>query len=92
MNLGLINRSYPTDEALDKSHTTQWQRFEHYLSSLNTSSPANVQYKLLIFGRHGQGFHNVAEDKYGTVSWNVRKNNAHFVDALVDLDRTTGQN
>ncbi|CAK5284545.1 unnamed protein product [Mycena citricolor] len=26
-------------------------------------------YKLVLFGRHGQGWHNVAEEKYGTVAW-----------------------
>ncbi|KAJ7064306.1 histidine phosphatase superfamily [Mycena amicta] len=38
------------------------------LSHLNaTGGPA--KYKLFIFGRHGQGNHNVAEDKYGTEAW-----------------------
>jgi hypothetical protein len=87
----LVNRSYPTDETLDKDQTTQWQRFEHHLSSLNTSSPANVQYKLLILGRHGQGFHNVAETKYGTVSWDVRTG-LLYPNSTINLRRTTGLN
>ncbi len=30
-----------------------------------------MRYKLLVMGRHGQGFHNAAESYYGTPAWNV---------------------
>lgn len=73
-NLGLINRDYPTDTELSPSISykgTQWQRFEHYIESLNKRATADEQYKLLIFGRHGEGEHNVAEAKYGTDAWDV---------------------
>ncbi|KZV83933.1 phosphoglycerate mutase-like protein [Exidia glandulosa HHB12029] len=33
--------------------------------SLNDVAPEGVSYKLIIAGRHGQGFHNVAIQKYG---------------------------
>ncbi|KAI9752378.1 MAG: Translation factor guf1 mitochondrial [Chaenotheca gracillima] len=70
-NFGLISRSYPGEEKEDdQSHKrTQWQRFERYVSFLNADAEPNVQYKVLFLGRHGQGFHNVAEKKYGTKAW-----------------------
>jgi hypothetical protein len=27
---------------------------------------------VLFLGRHGEGYHNVAEAKYGTAAWDVR--------------------
>lgn len=69
-NLGLINRSYPTDSAFDPDQRkSQWQRFHHYVRHLNAESPPNTQIKLLYLARHGQGFHNVAESHYGTRDW-----------------------
>ncbi|KAJ7782198.1 histidine phosphatase superfamily [Mycena olivaceomarginata] len=38
------------------------------LRELNTID-ASSSYKLIFFGRHGQGYHNVAETKYGTKAW-----------------------
>ena len=54
---------------------TQWQRFEHNLAKLNEAAletEPGVSYRLLFLGRHGQGYHNVAESYYGTDAWNVR--------------------
>ncbi|KAB2577541.1 putative phosphoglycerate mutase protein [Lasiodiplodia theobromae] len=70
VNLGLINRTYPTDGSFDPSGTkTQWQRFAHYVGELNRNASTSVQYKLLVMGRHGEGDHNVAEAYYGTPAW-----------------------
>lgn len=71
-NFGLINRTYSTDSDEDKEKGTQWQRFEKYIRSLETSKQAGESYKVLFLGRHGQGWHNVAETKYGTKAWDVR--------------------
>ncbi|EMD70147.1 hypothetical protein COCSADRAFT_22288 [Bipolaris sorokiniana ND90Pr] len=68
-NFGLINRTYSTDSDEDKEKGTQWQRFEKYIRSLETSKQAGESYKVLFLGRHGQGWHNVAETKYGTKAW-----------------------
>ena len=67
-NFGLVDRSYETDPAGD-STSTQWQRFERYLRHLNSEAPLGTSYKFIVAGRHGEGFHNVAEDFYGTRSW-----------------------
>ncbi|EON68714.1 hypothetical protein W97_07972 [Coniosporium apollinis CBS 100218] len=69
-NLGLIDRPYPTDPEFDPEHKkTQWQRFEHYVHTLNDGSPRDVAYKVFFIGRHGQGVHNIAESYYGTPEW-----------------------
>lgn len=39
---------------------------------MNGESGDGVEYKLLFLGRHGQGYHNVAEEFYGTEMWDVR--------------------
>lgn len=78
-NFGLINRTYTTDNECDRSFT-QWQKFEFYVNSLNIKSGPKVDYKVLFLGRHGEGYHNVAETYYGTPAWNcywsIRDGNA----------------
>jgi len=69
-NLGLINRTYPTDGHFDPRGTkTQWQRLEHYVNDLNKNCDDSEDYKVLYLGRHGEGYHNVAEAFYGTPAW-----------------------
>lgn len=71
-NFGLIDRDYETDTAFDPNRIkTQWERFVHHLAYLNEQSNGDVEYKLLYMGRHGQGFHNIAEALYGTPAWDV---------------------
>ncbi|OTA61563.1 phosphoglycerate mutase-like protein [Hypoxylon sp. EC38] len=70
-NYGLINRSYTTDGEFDPSkEKTQWERFAYYVNTLNRGCDKNTQYKVLFMGRHGEGYHNVAESYYGTPAWN----------------------
>ncbi|OIW28886.1 phosphoglycerate mutase-like protein [Coniochaeta ligniaria NRRL 30616] len=71
-NFGLINQTYPTDANFTQcgAPATQWQRFAHYVNSLNAASPASVAYKVLFLARHGEGWHNAAETYYGTPAWN----------------------
>ena len=40
-----------------------------------------MQYKLLYMGRHGEGYHNVAEAFYGTPAWDVSETEPLFVRA-----------
>ncbi|KAG1735029.1 histidine phosphatase superfamily [Suillus lakei] len=40
------------------------------LISLIRPPPRTRRYKVFFVGRHGEGFHNVAEAKYGTEAWN----------------------
>ena len=72
-NFGLIAGPYDSDSSIpDSQALTQWQRFEHEIQTLNDDAPAGTSYKLLFLGRHGEGYHNVAERFYGTEAWNVR--------------------
>ncbi|KAI8628455.1 phosphoglycerate mutase-like protein [Xylariaceae sp. FL1651] len=71
VNYGLITRPYPTDREFDsRREKTQWQRFEHYVNTLNRNCDRNTQYKVLFLARHGEGYHNAAESYYGTPAWN----------------------
>ncbi|USP78943.1 hypothetical protein yc1106_06217 [Curvularia clavata] len=68
-NFGLINRTYPTDSEGDEEKKTLWARYERYVRSLDATRKENERFKVLFLGRHGQGWHNVAETKYGTKAW-----------------------
>lgn len=69
-NFGLVNRDYDTDGEYDpEKKQTQWQRFEYQVSKLNKESGSKLKYKVLYMGRHGEGYHNVAEAYYGTPAW-----------------------
>lgn len=46
-----------------------WSDLEHTLQQLNAKAPSSTKYKILFLGRHGQGYHNVAESYYGTKAW-----------------------
>lgn len=70
-NFGLIQRPYPSDSSCPHGkRATNWQRFAHYLSTLNVKADYNERYVLLFLGRHGDGYHNAAESYYGTPAWN----------------------
>lgn len=69
-NFGLIERAYDSDNSGDEKKS-QWERFEKQVHHLNRRSGRHVQYKVLYLGRHGEGYHNVAEAFYGTPAWDV---------------------
>ena len=71
-NLGLIDRPYDTDPSCYAHNPTQWQRFAHKLRSLNKEAPPGTRYVLVYIARHGEGWHNRAERKYGTHQWDCR--------------------
>ena len=72
-NFGLIDRPYEKDASFDADKKkTPWQRFENEVARLNHESPKNTFYKVFFMGRHGEGYHNVAEAFYGTEAWDVR--------------------
>lgn len=79
-NFGLVQRPYDSDEDLpDRGEgMTPWQRFQHHLTSLNNAArrkrheadgDSTTQYRLLFLGRHGNGYHNIAERYYGSEAW-----------------------
>ena len=76
-NFGLLNRTYPTDPRHEhKGSKAQWERFARYVDHLNQKCDRKTQYKVLVMGRHGEGWHNAAESYYGTPAWNVSPANS----------------
>lgn len=67
-NFGLISQPYPSDTSAT-AHDSDWLRFSRFITHLNSAAPEGSSYKLFYLGRHGEGFHNVAESKYGTQLW-----------------------
>ncbi|EME46202.1 hypothetical protein DOTSEDRAFT_86814 [Dothistroma septosporum NZE10] len=67
-NFGLVSQPYPSDTR-STAKDLDWLRFSRYISHLQTTAPHGTFYKLFYLGRHGEGFHNVAEAKYGTTAW-----------------------
>ncbi|KAH9948825.1 phosphoglycerate mutase-like protein [Amylocystis lapponica] len=47
----------------------RWTTFKMKIDALNRAAPEGTTYKVLFLGRHGQGYHNVGEAKYGTKAW-----------------------
>jgi len=41
-----------------------------HIQKLNDEAESGTAYKLIFLTRHGQGFHNLAEEKYGSPAWN----------------------
>ncbi|KAJ5174668.1 uncharacterized protein N7482_000545 [Penicillium canariense] len=68
LNFGLISRIYDA-EPVDCQSSTQWQRFAQQIQHLNDTAGPQTKYKVLFLGRHGEGVHNVAEQRYGTKAW-----------------------
>ncbi|KAK4055276.1 putative phosphoglycerate mutase pmu1 [Microbotryomycetes sp. JL201] len=57
-------------ELLDRS-PERWRKFARHVERLNDEADDHTTYKVLYVARHGQGYHNVAEIKYGTPAWNA---------------------
>ncbi|EIW59094.1 phosphoglycerate mutase-like protein [Trametes versicolor FP-101664 SS1] len=47
----------------------RWGKFAKHIQDLNDAAPEGTRYKVFFLVRHGQGYHNVAEAKYGTTDW-----------------------
>ncbi|KAG8907907.1 hypothetical protein FRB99_001767, partial [Tulasnella sp. 403] len=53
---------------LDNS-SEYWTNFTSKVGELNRHASPHTAYKVVFLGRHGEGFHNVAEAYYGTEAW-----------------------
>ncbi|ODV82191.1 phosphoglycerate mutase-like protein [Suhomyces tanzawaensis NRRL Y-17324] len=49
--------------------TKPWEQLKREVDELNEKSPPNVAYKVLFLARHGQGWHNIALQKYPKEEW-----------------------
>lgn len=82
-NFGLIERSY---EIASGQKERPWKKFEQFVRSKREQAGDGETFKVLFLGRHGQGWHNVAESKYGTHAWDVcipRHTHRHMCSILV---------
>ncbi|ORY73408.1 histidine phosphatase superfamily [Leucosporidium creatinivorum] len=52
--------------------TSRWHSFRSSIDLLNSQANKHTTYKVLYVARHGEGWHNRAEEKYGTEEWNRR--------------------
>ncbi|KAF3044261.1 hypothetical protein E8E12_001064 [Didymella heteroderae] len=68
VDLGLLARLYPKDDASGREDLTQWQRLQQYIRHQNSSNK-DKQYKLLCLIRHGEGPHNGKEKETGRAEW-----------------------
>ncbi|KAH7093722.1 histidine phosphatase superfamily [Paraphoma chrysanthemicola] len=92
-NFGLIERKYDTDRPDDKQE--QWKRFEKFVRHFASGVKEHESVKVLWLGRHGQGWHNVAESKYGTHAWDCYWSALDGADGITWTDAnltTVGQN
>ncbi|KAF2030245.1 phosphoglycerate mutase-like protein [Setomelanomma holmii] len=91
-NFGLIDRNYETDHPDHEQE--QWKRFEKYVRHFAQGLKEHESVKVLWLGRHGQGWHNVAESKYGTHAWDCYYSTLNGADGITWSDATlttTGQ-
>ncbi|SCZ90286.1 BZ3500_MvSof-1268-A1-R1_Chr1-3g01894 [Microbotryum saponariae] len=49
----------------------RWHTFHAQIDKLNREADKQTTYKVVYLARHGQGYHNVAESKYGTAAWDA---------------------
>ncbi|KAF5368829.1 hypothetical protein D9758_003031 [Tetrapyrgos nigripes] len=47
----------------------RWLKFKQEIGHLNDRAETGTSYKVFVFGRHGEGIHNIAGDKYGRELW-----------------------
>ncbi|EPQ54915.1 phosphoglycerate mutase-like protein [Gloeophyllum trabeum ATCC 11539] len=67
-NPEIIGATPPRFGLIDES-PDRWTKFEAAVTKLNADAGEGTSYKAFILGRHGEGWHNVAEAKYGTKAW-----------------------
>ncbi|GAB1526564.1 Probable phosphoglycerate mutase pmu1 [Rhizoctonia solani] len=57
---------------IDGGSKTCWSDFEAKITKLQQDAPPGTKYVVCWFGRHGQGWHNVGESKYGSKEWDEK--------------------
>lgn len=89
-NFGLIsNGNQPpshTSTGAPFSGHSGWQTLAKRIEELNLEAPVGVSYKVVFLARHGIGWHNVAETKYGTDDWNDQYSKLDGADGLHWVD------
>ncbi|CAE6444331.1 unnamed protein product [Rhizoctonia solani] len=68
-NPSTVGPNPPAFGLIANTSATYWSDFKANITKLQKSAPKNVKYVVCWFGRHGQGWHNLAESTYGTAAW-----------------------
>jgi len=61
----------PPRFGLKDNSQDRWNKLHEKVRRLNVEADSQTSYKLFLFGRHGEGSHNVGEAKYGTPAWDA---------------------
>ncbi|KAI8454546.1 histidine phosphatase superfamily [Phakopsora pachyrhizi] len=72
LNKKIKNKKYGSNSSfglIDSSSNDRWKNFQSEIDQIIRNQPTNVAHIVLFIARHGQGYHNVAESKYGTPLW-----------------------
>ncbi|KAF9523125.1 phosphoglycerate mutase-like protein [Crepidotus variabilis] len=59
----------PPRFGLNDESENRWTTFLAQIKDLNKAASPGTLYKFFLLSRHGQGYHNLAEAKYGTAAW-----------------------
>ncbi|EGG06750.1 uncharacterized protein MELLADRAFT_116456 [Melampsora larici-populina 98AG31] len=57
---------------IDKTDRDSWKKFDERIKRLNSKvfiETLRTMFEMIFIARHGEGFHNIAESKYGTPMW-----------------------
>ncbi|KAL5632159.1 hypothetical protein ACGC1H_000239 [Rhizoctonia solani] len=68
-NPSTVGPNPPSFGLIANTSSTYWSDFKTNITKLQKNAPKNVKYAVCWFGRHGQGWHNLAESAYGTAAW-----------------------
>ncbi|CAE6350726.1 unnamed protein product [Rhizoctonia solani] len=68
-NPSTVGPNPPAFGLIANTSSAYWSDFKANITKLQKNAPKNVKYAVCWFGRHGQGWHNLAESAYGTAAW-----------------------
>ncbi|KAJ8474034.1 hypothetical protein ONZ45_g16086 [Pleurotus djamor] len=66
-----VSQPIPPSFGLLDTSEDRWETLFKRIANLNHHADSKTSFKLFFLGRHGEGFHNVAEAKYGTPAWDA---------------------
>ncbi|GME99899.1 unnamed protein product [Ambrosiozyma monospora] len=62
-------KTFDYHDNLGLNDNLTWPEFKQQILDLNENAEPGVEYKVIYFGRHGQAWHNAANDFYGEAFW-----------------------
>ncbi|GME84621.1 unnamed protein product [Ambrosiozyma monospora] len=62
-------KTFDYHDNLGLNDNLTWTEFKQQIDDLNENAEEGVSYKVIYYGRHGEAWHNVANDFYGDAYW-----------------------